>query len=120
LPHAFCIFAVTDRTFRNQFTQLAKLKNKLIERHIINQTSRAKKQIHKLRKRSTAAILEILATDQNLSLDGILEFFANEVSAGAELLIPKINGEQRLFIHHEYVVNEDLREQSADLADRLK
>lgn len=114
------IFAVTDRTFRNQFTQLSKLKNQLLERQIINQTSRTKKQIHKFRKRSTAAILDILATEQNLSFDGILEVFTNEVSAIAELLVTKINGEQRLFIHHEYVVNEDLREVSADLADRLK
>lgn len=114
------LFAVSDRTFRNQFTQLAKLKNKLLERQVINQTSKAKKQLHKLRKRSIAAILEILATEQNFSFDGILEFFTNEVSAIAELLVTKINGEQRLFIHHEYVVNEDLREVSADSADRLK
>ena len=114
------LFAVSDRTFRNQFTQLAKLKNKLLERQVINQTSKAKKQLHKLRKRSIAAILEILATEQNFNFDGILEFFTNEVSAIAELLVTKINGEQRLFIHHEYVVNEDLREVSADSADRLK
>jgi CRISPR-associated protein (TIGR03985 family) len=114
------LFAVSDRTFRNQFTQLAKLKNKLLERQVINQTSKAKKQLHKFRKRSIAAILEILATEQNFSFDGILEFFTNEVSAIAELLVTKINGEQRLFIHHEYVVNEDLREVSADSADQLK
>lgn len=114
------LFAVTDRTFRNQFTQLAKLKNQLLERRVISQNSRTKKQIHKFKKRPIAAITEILATEQNLSFDGILEFFTNEVSAIAELLVTKINGEQRLFIHHEYVVNEDLREVSADSADQLK
>lgn len=114
------VFAVSDRTVRNQFTQLSKLKNQLLERQSINQSSKPKKQIHKFGKRSIAAILEILATEQNLSFDGILEFFTNEVSAIAELLVTKINGEQRLFIHHEYVVNEDLREASADSADRLK
>jgi CRISPR-associated protein (TIGR03985 family) len=114
------LFAVSDRTFRNQFTQLSKLKNKLLERHPINQNSQAKKKIHKFRKRSIDTILELLATEQNLSFDGILEFFTNEVSAIAELLVTKIHGEQRLFIHHEYVVNEDLREVSADSADRLK
>lgn len=113
-------FAVSDRTFRNQFTQLSKLKTQLLERQIISQNSRAKKQIHKFRKRRIAAILEILATEQNFSFDGILEFFTNEVSAIAELLVTKIHGEQRLFIHHEYVVNEDLREVSADSADQLK
>jgi len=115
------IFAVTDRTFRNQFTQLAKLKNQLLGRQAINQTSKSKKQIHKFHKRPKNIILEILATEQNLNnFDGTLEFFTNEVSAIAELLVTKINGEQRLFIHHEYVVNEDLRESSADSADRLK
>lgn len=113
------VFAVTERTFRNQFTQLTKLKNQLLEQKIINQTS-AKKQICKFRKRPNATILEILATEQNSSFDGILELFTNDVSAIAELLLTRINGEQRLFIHHEYVVNEDLRESSADSADRLK
>lgn len=114
------IFAVTDRTFRNQLTQLSQLKTQLLERQMINQKSTAKKQIHKFRKRSTAAIFEIFATEPSFQFDGILEFFTNDVSAIAELLVTKINGEQRLFIHHEYVVNEDLREASADLADRLK
>lgn len=114
-------FAVTDRTFRNQFTQLAKLKNQLLEREIINQKNSSKKLIHKFRKRSKGAIFEILETEQNFNLDdGTLEFFTNEVSAIAELLVTKINGAQRLFIHHEYVVNEDLREVSADSADWLK
>ncbi|MGB7441427.1 MAG: TIGR03985 family CRISPR-associated protein [Coleofasciculaceae cyanobacterium] len=114
------LFAVSNRTVRNQFTQLSKLKNQLLERQIINQNPQAKKQINKFRKRSLATILEILTSEQNLSFEGILEFFTNEVSAIAELLVTKINGEQRLFIHHEYVVNEDLREVSADSADRLK
>lgn len=114
------IFAVTERTCRNQLTQLSQLKNQLLERQSINQTSKAKRQIHKFRKRSLDVILEILATEQSFNSDGILEFFTNEVSAIAELLLTKINGEQRLFIHHEYVVNEELREASADSADRLK
>lgn len=114
------LFEVTERTFRNQFTQLSKLKNQLLERHGINSKNSSKKQIHKFRKRPTAAIFEILTTEQNFNLDGILEFFTNEVSAIAELLVTKINGEQRLFIHHEYVVNENLREVSADSADWLK
>lgn len=114
------VFAVTDRTFRNQFTQLASLKNHILEREIINEKTNSKKLIHKFRKRLPTAIFEILATDQSFDYDGVLEVFTNEVSAIAELLLTKINGEQRLFIHHEYVVNEDLREASADLADRLK
>jgi len=114
------VFAVTERTCRNQLTQLSQLKNQLLERQSINQTSKAKRQIHKFRKRSIDAILEILASEQSFNSEGILEFFTNEVSAIAELLLTKINGEQRLFIHHEYVVNEDLREASADSADRLK
>lgn len=114
------VFAVTDRTFRNQFTQLASLKNHLLERQTINKRTNSKKQIHKFRKRLPTAILEILTTEQNFDSDRIFEVFTNEVSAIAELLLAKIKGEQRLFIHHEYVVNEDLREASADLADRLK
>lgn len=114
------VFAVTDRTFRNQFTQLSTLKNQLLERQIINKKTNSKKQIHKFRKRLIATILEILATEQSFDSEGVLEFFTNEVSAIAELLLAKINGEQRLVIHHEYVVNEDLREASADLADHLK
>ncbi|AOY81113.2 hypothetical protein BJP36_15600 [Moorena producens JHB] len=61
-----------------------------------------------------------MATEPSFNFDGSLDFLTNEVSAIAELLITKINGEQRLFIHHEYLVNEDLRESSADAADRLK
>lgn len=115
------IFAVSERTFRNQLTQLTKLKSHLLERQIINQKSTGKKQIHKFCKRKTTAVFEILAIEeQSFSFDGTLELFTNEVSAIAELLFTKINGNQRLFIHHEYVVNEDLRETSADLADRLK
>lgn len=114
------IFATTERTFRNQFTQLATLKNQILERKVINEKTNSKKQIHKFRKRSPAAILEILATNQSFDSDVALEIFTNEVSAIAELLLTKINGEQRLFIHHEYVVNEELREASADSADRLK
>ena len=114
------VFNVTDRTFRNQFTQLAKLKNQLLERQLNTQISSAKKQIHKFRRLSTGAITDVLATEQSSNSEGILEFFTNEVSAIAELLIAKINGEQRLFIHHEYVVNENLREVSADSADWLK
>ncbi|MDI9636308.1 TIGR03985 family CRISPR-associated protein [Geitlerinema splendidum] len=114
------IFCVTDRTFRNQFTQLAKLKNQFLERKLINQKTNSKKQVHKFHKRLTATILELLATEQSSNFDGLLEFLTNEVSAIAELLVAKVNGEQRLFIHHEYVVNEDQREASADLADRLK
>ena len=114
------IFAVTDRTFRNQFTQLSKLKNQFLERQIINHKGDSKKQIHKFHKRLTATIIELLATEQSSNFDGVLEFLTNEVSAIAELLVAKINGEQRLFIHHEYVVNEDQRDASADLADRLK
>lgn len=114
------VFAVTDRTFRNQFTQLSHLKNQILDRQVINQKTNSKKQIHKFRKRLPAIILEILATEQSLDSEGLLEFFTNEVSAIAELLLAKINGEQRLVIHHEYVVNEDLREASADLADHLK
>ena len=114
------LFKVTDRTCRNQLTQLSKLKNQLLERQVINQTARAKKHIHKFRKRPTAAVIEILATDQSYNFDGVLEFFTNEVSTIAELLVAKINNEQRLFIHHEYVVNEDQQDSSADAADQLK
>ncbi len=114
------VFNVTERTFRNQSNQLAKLKNQLLERQLNTQTSTAKKQIHKLCKLSTGAITEVLATEQSSNSEGILEFFTNEVSAIAKILIAKINGEQRLFIHHEYVVNENLREASADSADWLK
>lgn len=114
------IFDATDRTFRNHFTQLSKLKTPLIERQVINSPSTGKKPLHKFRKLSTSAILDSLATESNFNLDGILEFFTNEVSTIAELLTTKINGKQRLFIHHDYVVNEDLREASADFADHLK
>jgi hypothetical protein len=117
---ATLIFAVTDRTFRNQFTQLAKLKNQFLERKVINHKANSKKQIHKFHKQLPATIIELLATEQSSNFDGVLEFLTNEVSAIAELLVAKVNGEQRLFIHHEYVVNENQRDASADLADRLK
>lgn len=114
------IFAATDRTLRNHLTQLSQLKNPFLERQPINPQATTKKPIHKFRKRSTAAIRERFATEPNFQLEGTLEFFTNDVSDIAQLLFTKINGEQRLFIHHDYVVKEDLRETSADLADRLK
>ncbi|NEP56091.1 MAG: TIGR03985 family CRISPR-associated protein [Symploca sp. SIO2G7] len=114
------IFNVTDRTCRNQLTQLTKLKNQLLERQVINHTASAKRPIHKFRKRPTAAVLEFLATDSSYNFDGVLDIFTNEVSAIAELLTAKINNEQRLFIHHEYVVREDEQDSSADAADQLK
>jgi hypothetical protein len=114
------IFSVTDRTLRNHLTQLSQLKTQFLERQSINSKATAKKPTHKFRKRSKDAILELFATHSNFQLEEPLEFFTNEVSTIAQLLFTKINGEQRLFIHHDYVVNEDLRETSADLADRLK
>ncbi len=114
------IFSATDRTLRNHLTQLSQLKNPFLDRQPINPQATSKKPIHKFRKRSTAAIRELFATQPNFKLEETLEFFTNDVSDIAQLLFTKINGEQRLFIHHDYVVNEDLRETSADLADRLK
>jgi len=114
------IFAVTDRTFRNHLTQLSQLKTQFLERQSINSKATAKKPTHKFRKRSRAAILELFATNPNFQVEETLEFFTNEVSTIAQLLFTKINSEQRLFIHHDYVVNEELRETSANLADRLK
>ncbi|MEQ9000413.1 MAG: TIGR03985 family CRISPR-associated protein [Coleofasciculus sp. B1-GNL1-01] len=114
------IFSATDRTLRNHLTQLSQLKTPFLERQLINPQTTTKKPIHKFRKRSTAAILEPFTTDPNFSYAGTLGFFTNDVSTIAQLLFTKINGEQRLFIHHDYVVKEELRETSADLADRLK
>jgi CRISPR-associated protein (TIGR03985 family) len=111
------IFDVSDRTLRNHLTQLSQLKTQFLERQSIN--SKAKKPTHKFRKLSRDAI-ELFETKPNFELEEILQLLTNDVSTIAQLLFTKINGEQRLFIHHDYVVNEDLRETSADLADRLR
>lgn len=82
------IFSVTDRTLRNQLTQLSQLKTQFLERQSINSKSTAKKPTHKFRKlskaafrkRSKAAFLELFETTPNFQLDETLEFFTNEVS----------------------------------------
>lgn len=118
------VFSVSERTFRNQFTQLANLKTPLLKRQVVNETSKAKKLIHNFCKLSIYDIIKFLtaenSSNNNTDTEGILEVFTNEVSEIAELLFTKIKGQQRLFIRHEYVVNEDLHEPSADLADWLK
>lgn len=116
------VFAVSERTCRNQFTQLGNLKTPLLKRQVVNETSKAEKQVHNFSKLSNYDIINFLVTESNSNNDSesVLDFLTNAVSEIAELLFTKIQGQQRLFIHHEYVVHEDLREASADLADRLK
>ncbi|MGK7875796.1 MAG: TIGR03985 family CRISPR-associated protein [Xenococcaceae cyanobacterium] len=113
-------FQVEERTIRNNLTALSQLRDSLLD----------KRGQGNYRLKKLDGILEILGLNERASEQqyliisddsySLLDFLTSELSTIAELLLVKINEQQRLFIHNDYVVAEELREPAADLADRLK
>ena len=109
------IFAVDSRTIRNHFKCLTKLKYP-----VLLKSSEFRGEYFKLsaaeideHESKVESILEYGSRDAlNLINDGL--------STIAELLLKKIDGEQRLFIHTEYIVNQDLQDRADDWANELK
>ena len=114
------IFQVEDKTIRNNLTALSQLRDNLLDKQ-----GQGNYRLKKLDR-----ILEILSFPEKASEQqplitaddsyGLLDFLTSDLSMIAELLLVKINEQQRLFIHNDYVVAEELREPAADWADRLK
>ena len=111
---------VEGKTIRNNFTALSQLRDNFLEKQ-----GQGNYRLQKLER-----ILDFLGFSQIsnevqslTSADdyyGLLDFLTSDISTIAELLLVKINQQQRLFIHNDYVVAEELRELAADWADRLK
>ena len=109
------IFAVTSRTFRNHFTRLCQL-----EQPVLAKIDSSQGKYKKIKLSN--------ATQDNLDVselwhdseDNLLNFLNEGLSTIAELLLTKINGEQRLFIHTDYIVTEELQDNAGDYADQLK
>lgn len=111
---------VETKTIRNNFTALSQLKDNLLDKQ--GQGNYCLKKLERILDIlgfSETFHEEHLITNVNDSY-GLLDFLTSELSTIAELLLVKINQQQRLFIHNDYVVAEELREPAADWADRLK
>jgi CRISPR-associated protein (TIGR03985 family) len=108
------IFAVDSRTLRNHFKRLAKLKTP-----VLLELTQPRGEYQKL---SAATIDDYEAKVSNI-LEQTNSDALNIINAGlytiAELLLNKINGEQRLFIHTEYIVNRELQDLADDWANSL-
>lgn len=109
------IFVVDSRTFRNHFKRLS-----LLEQPVLKKIERSKGKYKKAKipKKNTdnSAVTDIWENTE----EDILSFFNDGLSTIAELLLTKINGQQRLFIHTDYVVTEELQDVAGDWADNLK
>ena len=108
------IFAVDSRTFRNHFKRLAKLKQP-----ILKELTESRGEYQKI----SATDWE----DYQLKVDSIMQSNNNALdvindglSTITDLLLNKVNGEQRLFIHTEYVVSQDLQDRADDWANELR
>ena len=109
------IFVVDSRTFRNHFKRLTKLEKPVLKKV---DSSQGKYKKVKLQQEITdnSTFTDIWENTE----EDILSFFNDGLSTIAELLLTKINGQQRLFIHTEYVVTEELQDVAGDWADNLK
>ena len=106
------IFAVDSRTIRNHFKRLAKLKQSIL-------ITKSRGEYQKI----SAADWE----DYQMKVDSIMQSNNNALdvindglSTITDLLLNKVNGEQRLFIHTEYVVSQDLQDRADDWANELR
>ncbi|ACK73894.1 hypothetical protein PCC7424_5836 (plasmid) [Gloeothece citriformis PCC 7424] len=104
-----CPFQIDEKTLRNNFTALSLQKDQLIEKP-------ERGHYQKISRNQLNSILENLKNSVELDLT----FMTEDVASIVELLITKLQGKQRLFIHHNYVVPEGQREMVADKADFLK
>ena len=109
------IFAVDSRTIRNHFKSLTKFKQP-----VLIKSSSSRGEYLKL----SAAEMEEYESKVNSILEhgssDALNMISDGLSTITELLLKKLNGEQRLFIHTEYIVNQNLQERADDWANDLQ
>ncbi|WP_181256728.1 TIGR03985 family CRISPR-associated protein, partial [Merismopedia glauca] len=106
---------VSDKTIRNNFKDLYQRPDKLLKKPKRGYYSKIKPEEYlRILYSSQSSISE------NNDYSDVLDYLTNDLSTITELLMTKINGKQRLFVHHEYVAIKELREESANFADRLK
>lgn len=112
------IFKVTNRTLRNNFKRLSQLnKPRLIKLDSL------KGKYKKVADKTLNQLDDLDLTNHNdyaISRNDFSNFLNNGISTIAELLIAKINGNQRFFLQTEYIVSEKLQDITADWADNLK
>ena len=109
------IFTVDPRTIRNHFKRLSKLRQP-----VLFKSTESRGEYIKL------SAIEI--EEYESKVNSIIEYGSNEalnlindeLFTIADLLLRKIEGEQRLFIHTEYIVNQELQDRADDWANDLK
>ena len=108
------IFAVDSRTIRNHFKSLTRLRQPVLLASLTKgeYLKLSPKEIEEYEAKVNS-IIEYGSSDA-------LNLISDELSTIAELLLKKINGEQRLFIHTEYIVNQELQDIADDWATELK
>ncbi|MEA5537326.1 TIGR03985 family CRISPR-associated protein [Crocosphaera sp. XPORK-15E] len=108
---------VSDKTLRNHFQAIASFQEPLIIKKNSGQGNYKKISQQKLESFLNPQELKTKHTiEDTFSMDFLPETISNIV----ELLFSKIEGQQRLFIHHNYIVSKDFRERADDRADQLK
>lgn len=113
-------YIIQDRTIRNYFNELSKL----TPFPILEKPSDGHGQYRKVEDSLIENFLNY-TPEKSLSIssnNSLIEFnFINEeMSSIVELLFFKIKDQQRLFLHDDYIVHEDLRDHTDDNAACLK
>lgn len=107
-----CPFQVSERTIRNNFQSLSSLAEPFLIK-----TQRG--EYRKLNLKVIEKHLSLGEVPEELGLID-LEFMGEDIATIVELLLSKVQGKQRMFIEHNCIVPEALRELAADRADFLK
>jgi CRISPR-associated protein (TIGR03985 family) len=110
------IFQVTNRTLRNNFKQLSKLARPRLKK-LDNLKGKYKKNLVTFSENNLDSTNN---NDYDTIANDLSNFLNDGISTIAELLISKINGEQRLFLQTEYVASENIQYLAADWADNLR
>ena len=109
------IFKVDSRTIRNHFKRLSKLKQP-----ILKVSKSIEGEYTKLSSRDIEEYEEKISSIIEYGNNDALDLIDEGLSTIAELLLKKINGEQRLYIHTEYIVDSELQDIADDWANKLK
>ena len=108
---------VSEKTIRNHFSALSEFREPLIIKNNIVQGKYKKNEYKKI---ESFLSFQESKTQPTIEDAFSMDFLPESISPIVELLFSKIQGQQRLFIHHNYVVSQDFRERADDRADHLK
>ena len=109
------IFAVDSRTIRNHFKRLASLKQP-----ILKELTKSRGEYQKISATDREDYQSKVNRAVQHSNSNALDIIDEGLSTITDLLLNKVNGEQRLFIHTEYVVSNDLQDRADDWANELR